>query len=197
MKILAFVDLHGNKKALEKIIDRAKKKDIDLVVCAGDFTIFSEAEDLILSRLNKIGKPVLFIHGNHEDPSELRKGCSLFKNCKFIHRSAFRHDEYLFLGWGGGGFSFRDKEFEKNVKRFRNMIKKDDKVVLVTHAPPYGTKIDDIFGEHAGNKSIRKFIEKVKPVLAVSGHLHECVGEDKIKGTRVINPGYKSKVIII
>jgi len=52
-------------------------------------------------------------------------------------------------------------------------------------------------GEHAGNKSIRKFIERIKPVLAISGHLHECVGEDKIKETKVVNPGYKGKILTI
>ena len=195
MKILCFVDLHGNKKGLDKIIEKGKKADV--IVCAGDFTIFSNAQELILSKLNKIGKPVLLIHGNHEDDDELRKDCKKFKNCKFIHRSAFRYDEVLFLGWGGGGFSFVDRGFEKNIKRFRNMIKKDDKVVLVTHAPPYKTKIDEIGGEHAGCKSIRKFIEKVKPVLAVSGHLHECTGEDYIGKTKVINPGYKGKMVVL
>ncbi|MBR9691714.1 hypothetical protein GOV06_02915 [Candidatus Woesearchaeota archaeon] len=197
MKILAFVDLHGNKAALRKVIERAKKKDIELVVCAGDFTIFGEAQEFIMSKLNKIGKPVLFVHGNHEDDDELRKDCKKFENCKFIHKSAFRWENYLFIGWGGGGFSFRDRGFEKETKRFKNMIKKEDKVVLITHAPPYNTKIDKIYGEHAGCKSIRKFIEKVKLVLAISGHLHPCVGEDKIKGIRIINPGYKGKVLVI
>jgi hypothetical protein len=197
MKILAFVDLHGNKKALEKIIHRANKKDIEMVVCAGDFTIFGQGEEIILSKLNRIGKPVLFVHGNHEDDDILRKRCYLLKNCYFIHKNKFRKNSYLFIGWGGGGFSFRDREFEEHLKKFKHLIKKDDKVILVTHAPPYKTKIDNIMGEHAGNKSIRKFIEEVKPLLVISGHLHECVGYDKIGRTLVINPGYKGRVIII
>ena len=195
MKILAFVDLHGSKPALKKIIEDAKKADV--VVCAGDLTIFSSSQREILSRLNKIGKPVLIVHGNHEDDEELRKDCKLFKNCYFIHNNKFRIDEYLFIGWGGGGFSYIDRGFEKNSKRFAKWIKENDKVILITHAPPYKTKIDNIGGEHAGNKSIRRFIEKVKPVLSVSGHLHECVGMDKIKRTLVINPGYKGKILKI
>ncbi|MEE9525401.1 MAG: metallophosphoesterase [Candidatus Woesearchaeota archaeon] len=197
MKVLTFVDLHGSKAGLRSIVSRAKKGDVDVIVCAGDFTIFGEEQKEILSRLDKIGKPVLIIPGNHEDPEELRKDCRKFENCKYIHKSAFRLSNYLFIGWGGGGFSFRDKSFEKNVKRFRNMIKEKDKVVLVTHAPPYKTKIDEIYKEHAGNKSYRKFIEKFRPVLSVSGHLHECIGQDKIGKTKVINPGYKGKVIVI
>jgi hypothetical protein len=195
MKILAFVDLHGSKSALKKIIKRGK--DVDLIICAGDFTIFGEGQKYILSKLDKMGKPVLVINGNHEDDMDLKMSCKKFKNCYFIHKRKFRKNGYLFLGWGGGGFSFKDKDFERHSKKFKSMIKKDDKVVLVTHAPPYKTKIDDIGGEHAGNKSFRKFIEQVKPVLAISGHLHECVGEDNIGKTKVINPGYKGKIVVI
>jgi len=197
MRMLAFVDLHGNRSALRKIIRTAIKKSIDIIVCAGDFTIFGQAQEFILSKLNSIGKPVLIIHGNHEDETALRKACKRFSNCYFIHKTGFRKNSYLFVGWGGGGFSFRDKEFERYSNKFKKIIKDNDKVVLVTHAPPYKTRIDQIGKEHAGNKSIRRFIEKIKPELAVSGHLHECAGEDNIGKTKVVNPGYKGKVIII
>jgi len=196
MKILAFTDMHGNKNALRKIIKRSKKEDIDLIVCAGDFTIFSGGVDEILSRLNKIGKPVLLIHGNHEDDSDLRRICGKMKNCHFIHNKVFRIKEYVFIGWGGGGFSYIDRGLEKKISKFKK-IGKNKKVIVVTHAPPYKTKIDKIYKEYAGNKTIRKLIESVKPILAISGHLHECVGEDKIGKTKVINPGYRGKVISI
>ena len=195
MKILIFADLHANKSALKKIIARARKKDISLIVCAGDFTIFGNEQKEILSKLNKIKKPVLFVHGNHEEAYDLRKDCKLFKNCYFIHNSKFRLNEYLFIGWGGGGFSYGDAGLKRNLNKFKKWIKKQNKVVFISHAPPYKTKIDEIGGEHAGNKTVRKFIEKFNPVLAVSAHLHECVGEDKIKKTKVINPGYKGKVV--
>lgn len=193
MKLLAFVDLHGSKPAMKRIQHLAKK--VDIVICAGDHTIFSHSEREILSQLNKISKPVLIIHGNHEDAYELKKDCKLFKNLYFVHAEKYRVNDYLFLGWGGGGFSYVDKGFERYSKKASKWIKEGDKVVLITHAPPYKTKIDNIGGESAGNKSIRKFIEKAQPILAISGHLHECVGEDTIKKTRLVNPGYKGKIL--
>jgi Icc-related predicted phosphoesterase len=57
--------------------------------------------------------------------------------------------------------------------------------------------IDNIGGEHAGNKTVRKVIERIKPILAISGHLHECAGIDKIGKTVVINPGHNGRVIVI
>lgn len=198
MKILAFVDLHENKTALKKIINRAKQKDIDIIVCAGDISIFGEGLDYSLERLNKIGKPILMIHGNHEDDIDLRKRCKKLKNCYFIHNNKYRFGNHLFIGWGGGGFSFRDRSIEKNSKRLRKWIQKDDKIVFVTHAPPYNTKADKIYKEHAGNKSIRRFIESIKPVLSVSGHLHETAGKkDKIGNCIVVNPGAEGMVFEI
>ena len=194
MKVFIITDIHGNKESLNKI--KEKTEDCNLIICAGDFTIFSNEIDQILGNLNKIGKPVLLVHGNHEDEDEVKKICNHLENCYFIHKNKFDFGEYVFIGYGGGGFSFKDHGFEKQVKKFKRWCS-GKKCVLVTHAPPYGTKIDKIYKEHAGNKSIRKFIETVKPVLAISGHLHECVGQDKIGKTIVINPGYKGKVLDI
>lgn len=197
MKILAFVDLHGSITTLRKIIKRAKKPDIDIVINAGDHTIFGERQAFILRELNKIKKPVLIIHGNHESETSVRKLCKRMKNCIFIHDKVFRKNNHIFFGWGSGGFSLIDRSFEKSAKKHRNQFK-NKKMILITHAPPYKTKIDKIMEEHCGNKSIRKFIIKQRPVLAVSGHLHENSGKQcKLGRTRIINPGPKGKILEI
>ncbi|MEK6938456.1 MAG: metallophosphoesterase [Nanoarchaeota archaeon] len=40
MKFLAFVDLHEDRKVLQKLLERAKQEDIDFLVCAGDLSQF-------------------------------------------------------------------------------------------------------------------------------------------------------------
>ena len=197
MKILAFVDLHGSMSILRKIISRAKKPDIGLIINAGDYTIFGDRHRHILKELNKVNKPVLVIHGNHESESKARKYCRALKNCIFIHNKVYKKNNYVFFAWGGGGFSLTDREFEKAARKFREQFK-NRKIILITHAPPYKTRIDEIYKEHAGNKSIKNFIIKYKPVLAVSGHLHENAGrQDKLGKTIIINPGPRGKVLEI
>lgn len=197
MKILAFVDLHGSITSLRKIIRQAKKPDIDIIVNAGDHTIFSEKHRFILRELNKIKKPVLIIHGNHESEKETRKLCKTIKNCIFIHNKLYKKNNCVFFGWGGGGFSLIDREFEKAARKFKKQFK-NKKIILITHAPPYKTKVDGILKEHAGNKSIRNFIIKQKPILNITGHLHENAGKtDKLARTKIINPGPKGKVLEI
>ncbi|MBW2966404.1 metallophosphoesterase [Candidatus Woesearchaeota archaeon] len=195
MKILTFVDLHGNMSALKKLVERAKKDDIELIICAGDISAFSDKLNKLIGEFSKVKKPFLIIPGNHEEDDELEKACNPFNNCVNIHKKGFSGEDFTVLGYGGGGFSEIDKRFDRLAKSFKKMIKKD-KVILVTHAPPYNTNVDRINKRPCGNKSIRNFILEVKPDLVVCGHLHENAGKmDKIGKTLVINPGYKGKVI--
>lgn len=198
MKILAFVDMHGSSKAFKKVKEKAKKADI--IVCAGDISIFENGLDKLLEKLAKLKKKILIIPGNHEGYLDLRLLSKRFDNIIEIHEKSHIEGEYLFLGYGGGGFSMVDKHFNKIAKRFEKKIKKNKgkKVILITHAPPYKTEIDKIMDEPCGNKTIKNFVLKVKPDLVVSGHLHETAGkEDKIGKIKLINPGPYGKVVSV
>ena len=80
-----------------------------------------------------------------------------------------------------------------------NMISKNKKNVLVFHQPPFGTKLDKISEVgHVGNKSMTKIIKSIKPILSVSGHIHETFNiTDKIGKTILINPGPEGRIISI
>ena len=56
-----------------------------------------------------------------------------------------------------------------------------DKLVLVSHAPPYNTgcdytKLKDGTFAHVGSRAVAKIIEKYQPLLTVHGHIHDAVG---------------------
>ena len=197
MKLLLFVDLHANLKALDKIIKRAQKKDIDAVVCAGDFTIFGGSMKEFLLKFETIRKPFFIVSGNHEEGTEIKKMCKGMEYVKYIHNGKYRIGKYLFVGYSSDGFSHSDPLLDKNLEKFKSWIKNGDKVVVVTHAPPYNTNLDDLGWGHVGNRAVKRFIRNMNPVLAICGHIHECVGEDILGDTRIINPGYKGKVVII
>ncbi len=190
MRILAFVDMHGSAHAMVEL--KKKAKSADLIICAGDYTQFEHNNEQIMKVIAELKKPVVIIHGNHEEASIVKASAAKYKNIAFIHAGFLRIKPYLFIGWGGGGFSDRDEGFEAFAKKIKKEINKDDKVILVTHAPPYNTAADDLPQHHCGNKSIRNFIDEVKPVLAVSGHIHETAGRfSKVGPTMVVNPGPK------
>jgi hypothetical protein len=109
----------------------------------------------------------------------------------------FEFEGYTFVGYGGGGFAYQDPEFERFYKSLK--LDKDAKVVLITHAPPYGTKCDYL--PHAGFvgcKSFNKMIKDVHPLVHVFGHIHETAScKDSIGSTMIINPGPDGKIIRI
>jgi Icc-related predicted phosphoesterase len=200
MKILFFVDTHGSNGSMRRL--KEKSQDVDLLVCAGDFTVFENDMTSILREFDEIGKPVLIIHGNHETSSGVMIECEQLKNLHFIHKTYFILNDLVFYGFGGGGFSVRDESFthdaELFIREFKNLIDRDGKkyrLVLITHAPPYGTMLDDL-GGHVGNKSVAEFIRRHEPILAVSGHIHETSGaDDKLNNTRMINPGPNGMIL--
>jgi Icc-related predicted phosphoesterase len=203
MKVLFFIDTHGNESWLKKVLDRAK--DVDLIVCGGDITIFENDMNKILRKINNVGKPVLIIHGNHETATGLMMECSNLKNLHFIHKNYYIVNDLVFYGYGGGGFSVRDESFThsmnlflEDLKKLSNENHKHYRLVLITHAPPFGTNLDDLGDgfSHVGNQSITDFIIKHQPIIAMSGHIHESAGmSDKINNSRLINPGWDGMII--
>lgn len=193
MKVLAFADSHDEGNYYEVLKKKAKKADI--ILCAGDFTVFEHNMKKIIRDLSKLGKTVYLIHGNHEIASHVAVECKKYKNIRFMHKKIFRIGEVTIFGYGGGGFSYRDKDFEEFIKRNKDKFSK--KNILLTHAPPYGTVADNKHGEHVGNKSITKVLKHFN--LSISGHIHETFNKREVinKKTLVINPGPKGKVIKI
>jgi uncharacterized protein len=197
MKFLVFSDLHGEKKAIREIIERGKKKEIDFLICGGDYTLFGQNARFILKQLNSVGKKCYIISGNHEEGIEnLDMIMKEYPNCINFDRKAIKIGGYVFLGYGGGGFAMEDEEFRKIARKWYGKYN-GEKIILVTHMAPYGNKLDLLTEEHhVGNHDYRSFVERIKPKLAISGHLHETVNEvDTIGETKLVNPGWDGMVI--
>jgi len=184
MKLLVIADNHGDKKSLEKAKQKAKNSDI--VIHVGDLTMFEQNLRQLLEELDSWNKKVLLVHGNHENEKIMRKLCEKKKNIYFIHNGFFKTGEYIFIGYGGGGFAERDSEFENRTAYF-DTISKGLKLFLVLHQPPY-SNVDLVGKNHTGNKSFTDYIKKSQPVMAFCGHIHDCEGKtDKIGKTLVVN----------
>lgn len=198
MKVLAFTDMHGSSKAMQSI--RAKSKNVDMIFCCGDITIFEQELEKTIKKLDSLQKPVLIIPGNHETPEALEEICEKTKNIHFLDDSFYETREHIILGAEGNGFSTEDKQFKKNAKKFKKILakRKDKKFILITHAPPYGTNHDLMLENHCGNKDIRKFIEETQPLYAFCGHIHEnSYTKDRIKNTLTSNPGPRGRIFNI
>ncbi len=191
MKLLVFTDLHGNMNCFDKL--QKKAKNVDAILCAGDFTIFGNNQQKILKKIASLDKKIYLIHGNHELVKEVNEDCKKYDNIRFMHRKIFRLGEVTIFGYGGGGFSYDDPQFEKFIESNKDKFSK--KNILLSHQPPYNTIIDDVVeGQHTGSRSMKKYVRKFS--LVVSGHIHETFDKQKIIGkTLIINPGPNGKIV--
>lgn len=199
MKILAFSDTHLNKKAITNIITNSKNADI--LICAGDISWFGVGLDKILQLIDtKIKKPLFIIHGNHEDEKNLKDICKNLKNIHFTHKQSIKIENYNIFFYGGGGFAQKNPNFELAANKFKKDIKENEKIILVTHAPPYNTDLDYLeWAGHVGCKSIKEFLKETKPILHISGHIHENFNKHEIlfKKTMIISPGPSGTILEI
>ena len=195
MKFLTFTDLHDDQDTLRQLVKRAKEDDIDFLICCGDISRFGRGLKDVLHGFDKVGKTIYVIPGNHEDGTPFEAMVNKTKHWKSFDRKDLKLGNYILLGYGSGGFALEDKEFRKLARSWYGKHK-DKKIIFVSHGPPYGTQLDLLPEGHVGNKDYTKFIRRIQPKLAISGHLHETVGIiQKIDGIKLINPGWEGMVV--
>ena len=178
MKIYAVADIHGAQYRLNLVLKNIQRYHPDLVVVCGDITQYGP-RDVAKNFLNQIPTETLAVIGNI-DPPDVNIGIDESKATN-INMKRLEKKGISFVG-----ISAID---EGNVERFfsENEEILDENCVLVTHAPPYNTQ-DKIFIEmHGGSKELRTAIDKYKPRLVLSGHVHEDPGYAKSEETVVVN----------
>ncbi len=208
MKILFFTDVHSGSNSEDYYINDnvefgkklnallEKSKECDLIVSCGDMSVFGEGLEKFFEVFKNTKIPLLLIHGNHESSEDVEKFCD-GKNIIHIHKKIVEFGGVKFVGYGGGGFNEQDKKLEQWVKQIKPGL--SGKIVFITHAPPYETKLDNLpdLG-HNGSKSIKWAIKEIEPTIFSCGHFHETFGfEDKINSTLLINPGDSGKILEI
>ena len=101
-------------------------------------------------------------------------------------------------------FSFRGREREESLAAELDAIggmlgphEVEAPLLCVFHSPPYGTALDQIAeGVHVGSHETRRFLERVKPLIGLHGHIHESYTvsgrfADRIGETVCVNAGQR------
>lgn len=199
MRILVISDIHNDIENTMQYIDKISLLDFDVLVCPGDFTDVPpkgftslEIAKIIIEELKTLNKPIFAVPGNWDrDLIHFfeKEGISLHGKSRIIENIGF-------YGFGGAKTPFNtffepsEEEIELGLEKTIKEIEKIDVKVQVTHAPPARTKIDVVYtGAHVGSEAVRKIIEKYKPLVAISAHIHEARGIDELNGTKLMNSG--------
>ncbi len=175
MKLLIFSDIHNDWKALERLL----AIEADYYIAAGDLVTWEKGIERAGEILAQRGDKVYVLPGNHESAEMVSGMCARYG----LHDLHERHIEVGKWQVAGLGYSsptpfntpgeYSEAQIEERLRRFADL----QPLVLVCHAPPYGTLLDQIKpGLHAGSRSVREFIEKYQPAHFFCGHIHEAEG---------------------
>jgi len=201
MNIVVVSDMHGDVENLLTYLDKIKELKFDVVVCPGDFTDVNtpkgftqeDIAKLIISELKSLRVPIMAVPGN-VDPKNIVK--TFEENGISIHGRGKIVKGIGFFGYGGAKTPFEtnieptEEELKLGLQNAYKDVEKAKYKVQVTHNPPYGTRLDLIqSGIHVGSNAVKSFIENHHPILAISAHIHEARGTDKLKDTFLINSG--------
>ena len=198
LKILAAGDLHGDKKLIQKLANRAEKENVDLVILAGDITGWVDSTGIIKPFKDK-NKKVLIIPGNWDSFATADFLANLY-GVKNIHGYSVKYGGVGIFGAGGaegpGPGNTTDKEIMNALEKAYSSLKGIERKIMVTHMHPSGSKSE--FSGIPGSKSIANAIKKFKPDILIHGHIHEGSGlEEHIGKTKVINVSREGKIIEI
>ncbi|HWC98934.1 MAG TPA: metallophosphoesterase [Candidatus Sulfopaludibacter sp.] len=189
MKLLIFSDIHGDWKRLEQLL----AMEADYYIAAGDQVTWAKGMRGCGEVLKTRGEKVWVLPGNHESASQVAEMCDQ----NGLHNF---HEQHFAVGrWNvaGLGYSsptpfntpgeYSEPQMAERLKPFDTL----EQLVLICHAPPYGTKLDQIRpGLHAGSRAVREFVERKQPVYFFCGHIHEAEGVvEQMGSTRAQNVG--------
>lgn len=187
MRLLVVSDAHGSKNSLGMILKKIVEHKPDLVIICGDITHFGPAA-WAKNFLDEIPVKTLAIPGNC-DPIDTMGAINGSKAIN-LHAKKIEINRYKFIGFGGSNITPFNTPFEFLEKEIFDSLSliMEEKSILISHAPPYKHVDHHPYKGHLGSKSIAKIIHKYKPILVLSGHIHEARGVE-YGNTIFVNPG--------
>jgi Icc-related predicted phosphoesterase len=198
MNILALSDLHNSRRGAETALRLASEVAPDLILIAGDFTNLG-SEDYARDVIGRLPARTLAVPGNM-DAGAIGPALSSGKG-QNIHLRKEIIDGIPFVGLGGWinspslgeSWGVPPEEAERALSGLMT-----EGCVLLTHVPPLGhldgVPVPEVFAargskEHIGSRMVLGLVERFKPRLVVSGHVHESRGIETAGGTVFVNPG--------
>jgi uncharacterized protein len=193
MKILIFSDIHGDIRALERVVAQTA----DVYIAAGDLSTFGRGLERSSEVLKPLGERLWLLPGNHESHAQTRDICERLGFFDFHRQVRILESAKGATHWAGLGYSnitpfntpgeYSEDEIASALSAFEGR----KPLHLVVHFPPRNTKLDEFApGKHAGSPSLREWVERIQPTFLFCGHIHETAGlRDQVGATPCINVG--------
>ena len=196
LRMLVGGDLHNHQRAMRWFYRQAEQEQPDLIIFLGDFVNSEPLEFIreICASLRDLAPSVLVIPGNHDPRQSLITfEEESYDGFKSLHKANAFVGGYSFAGLGtsittpnaSSPFEFPDEGFADPLA---SMLPAD---IWVLHNPLAGILDALADGRRLGSQSLKKLYEEQpdKPMLVISGHVHDAHGMEQQGGTVFVNPG--------
>lgn len=187
MKILVYSDIHSSEGAIDLLRADTDRYSPDLLLVLGDLTHFGPAS-FAERFIGAITIKTLAVPGNCDPPEVLDL---LEEGGISLHRKLENVGGFDFVGFGGSNptpfdtiMEFGEDEIFKTLDAL--MV---EGAILAAHVPPKGHVDCTSSGMHAGSIAVARIVEKYRPRISFSGHVHEARGMIEDEGTLFLNPG--------
>jgi Icc-related predicted phosphoesterase len=193
VKILIFSDIHGDLRALRKVV----QQPVDVYIAAGDLATFGRGLERCAEVLKPLGDKLWILPGNHETHHSTHALCDRFGFYDFHGQIRSLPSQSGLAHFAGLGYSnitpfgtpgeYSEDEIRNALSAFSGITP----LYLVAHVPPRRTKLDEYApGQHAGSPSLRDWVEREQPKYLFCGHIHEAAGlSEDIGQTKCVNVG--------
>ena len=197
MNLLIFSDIHGDVKALERLV----ATPADGYFVAGDLATFSRGLDKMGPVLATAEAPVYVMPGNHESEADIDAFCREFK-FEFFHNRVIELAGYHIAGLGYSNVTpfktpgeYTEPQFAERLAPWATL----KPLILICHCPPLDTLLDRAGeGKHFGSPTIRRFVDAHQPDWFFCGHIHEAEGvHAKMGATQAVNVGKRGYMLQI
>ncbi len=187
MKFLVLTDLHQKKSCIGWINKVIEDNNPDFTLFLGDVTNMGTGQDA-KEIIEMIKSEVYVIPGNC-DSRDMPSAIS--SSAHNMHGKSAKVDGEYIVGLGGSNITIFGTPFELEEDEIYRTLKPISKegMILMTHAPTYGMFDHIPNGTSVGSTSIKKIVEEYRPIMALSGHVHEDRGVTTKNNTMYCNPG--------
>ena len=193
MRVVCITDLHGDARALDRILSHAGPADV--VLLGGDITSFGtpNAAEFLVQRTRQHGPQVLAVAGNCDsaaiDERLASLGVSLFGRGVMLDGVGF-YGVSAMPPWTGTMYELSEDEIAQALRAGRAQLIEPKLEIVLSHTPPRDTLLDCTRRrEHVGSVAVRRFVEEFQPALVLCGHIHEGRGIDRLGATTIVNCG--------
>jgi putative phosphoesterase len=176
-RVAVICDIHGNRPALEAVIEEIRRSEVERILIAGDVLPGPMPRET-LACLRDLDIPFQIIHGNGDR--------EVLARMDGADNAALPAEVQSAIGWVAEQLDGEDRRW---LASWPSTLRADVEgvgSVLICHATPRNDT--DVFGERTAEEPLRPLFAGLGAGLVVCGHTHMPF-DRTIGGVRVVNAG--------